>query len=88
MKGRFPSTDRDSIKNSYSSIEKIEKNILRNMSRLVSHNLLWNNHLRIMTISTPEITSSCEYNSCNLAWIVYKSAFLETGEYHISDKIY
>jgi hypothetical protein len=80
---RFSSTDRYPIKDSDSPIEEIIEYLLRNMSRLVSYNLIWYYHLRIMTISTPEIASSGEYYCCNLAWIVYECALLESCDYHI-----
>lgn len=83
---RFSSTDRDSIENSYSSIEKIIEYFLRDMHRLIRYDLIWYYHLRIVTIPTPEIASSGEYHSCNMTWVVDEGALLESWNYHDWEK--
>jgi hypothetical protein len=46
------------------------------------YDLIWNHHLRIVTISTPEIASSSEYYRCDMTWIVDEGALLEPSNYH------
>lgn len=76
------STNRDTIKYIFSSFEKIEENPLRNLRRFMCHNLIWNNHLRIMTETASEIASGCKYNGSKFSWIIYESTLLEPRKYH------
>lgn len=79
----FSATNRYPIEDSDTTIEKVIEYLLRNMSRLVSYDLIWYYHLGIVTISTSEITSSGEYYGRNMTWIVDEGTLLESCKYHI-----
>lgn len=82
----FSSTDRDSIQETHSPIQKVEKNLLWNMRILICLDLTRNYHLRIVTKSTPKIATSRKYHTRNLTWIIDESAFLKPWKYHFIKK--
>ena len=78
MDSWLSSTDRDTVKESYSSREKFKKTLLGMYVSLESLNLFWQDELRVVAEVATHIASECKNHTCHMSRIVYEGELVES----------